>query len=121
MANGSVASAFGAKVTLSAPELGLYLVMGRVPAAASDITMAGGTLIFAIPDSLSFLALMSASSFLSLRRNPTIALIGLSACLTVGCGGRSPVSQLRDGTPAEAAAPPGEPGQPELAGSGSAG
>jgi len=53
-----------------------------------------------LPDNLSPMHICSSRRFAV----PTIALVGLSVYCTVGCGGRSPVSQLRDGTPDEAAA-----------------
>ena len=38
----SMASAFGAKITVSAPDHGLYLIMGRSSSVISDVRVAGG-------------------------------------------------------------------------------
>lgn len=76
-ANGAaLATAFGAKITLAAPTVGLYLIIGRSEAAVSDVRTAGGQIVMVIPHSLSLLALMPATAFLGLRGTPNIALIG---------------------------------------------
>lgn len=71
-----IASAFGAKITLSAPDHGLYLVMGRTAAMLDDLRTVGGQIVMVIPGSLSLLALMPATAFLILKGQPSIAHIG---------------------------------------------
>ncbi len=72
----SVAAAFGAKITVAAPDVGLYLVMGRSELAGADVRAAGGQVIMAIPGSFNLLAVMPATTFLRLKQHPNIAHIG---------------------------------------------
>ncbi|MBL8146147.1 MAG: hypothetical protein JNL34_07160 [Anaerolineae bacterium] len=72
----SMASAFGAKITVAAPDHGLYLIMGRVPSVISDVRVAGGQPVIILPGGLDLLAMMPAASFLWLKGQPSVAQIG---------------------------------------------
>lgn len=72
----ALANAFGAKIGLSAPDLGLYLVMGRTAGAEALVRAAGAQVIMALPGSLNLLALMPVAVFLGLRGSPEIKHIG---------------------------------------------
>lgn len=72
----AMASSFGARIRLSAPDLGLYLIIGRAPGAETLIRSSGGQIIMSLPGSLNVLALMPMAVFLALRGSPEIAHIG---------------------------------------------
>ncbi|MFN8378683.1 MAG: hypothetical protein U0452_08435 [Anaerolineae bacterium] len=71
-----IASAFGAKVTLSAPDHGLYLVMGRTDSVITEVRAAGGQLVMILPGGRNLLAMMPTVSYLYLKTTPHIAHIG---------------------------------------------
>lgn len=71
-----IASAFGAHITLSAPDLGLYLILGRTSAVIGDVRAVEGQLIMILPGGHNVLALLPAISFLALKGHPGIAHIG---------------------------------------------
>ena len=71
-----MASAFGAKITVSAPDHGLYLIMGRSSSVISDVRVAGGQPVIILPSGRDLLAMMPTASFLWLQGQPSVAQIG---------------------------------------------
>jgi len=71
-----MAKAFGAKITVAAPDHGLYLVLGRTPSVVSDVRVAGGTPVILLHGGHDLLAMMSTTSFLWLKAQPSVLQIG---------------------------------------------
>lgn len=72
----SIADTFGAKINLSMPDRGMYLVMGRTESPAALVTHVGGQVVFPIPNSLSLLAIMPVTAYFRLRTDRDIAHVG---------------------------------------------
>ena len=71
----STASAFDAKIDLSIPNQGLYLIAGRGVPLAGLVRTAGGRITIQLPQN-KVLAVLPVDSFLAFRQHPDIAFIG---------------------------------------------
>ncbi len=72
----TVAQSFDARIRVSAPDQGLYLVAGRAGSPLALVQQLGGQTIYQIPGSLKLLALLSGTAFLTLRSHAEIELVG---------------------------------------------
>jgi hypothetical protein len=72
----STAEAFGAKIDITVPDRGLYLVTGRERLPAAAVRSMGGQIVFVVPESVSLLALLPTVSFLALKGHPEVAHAG---------------------------------------------
>lgn len=73
---GDIAQAFGAKVRVTMPDQGLYIVVGHSMLPSTAVQQAGGRVMFVVPNSTRLFAVMPATAFLALRSHPDIALVG---------------------------------------------
>ncbi|MBK8025381.1 MAG: hypothetical protein IPK19_29315 [Chloroflexi bacterium] len=76
MSGVSIADVFGAKIRVSVPDRGLYLVIGRTESPTALVSSVKGQVVLQIPDRFGLLALISVSGFFALRRHPDILHIG---------------------------------------------
>jgi hypothetical protein len=72
----TVAQSFDARIRVSAPDQGLYLVAGRAGSPLALVQQLGGQPVFQIPRSFKLLALLSGAAFLTLRSHAEIELVG---------------------------------------------
>lgn len=71
----STAQAFGAKIDLSIPNQGMYLIVGRRTPLAGLVRSAGGHITIQIPQNKA-LAILTVEAFLAFRQHPEIKFIG---------------------------------------------
>lgn len=76
MGNPTVADAFGAKVSVSVSDRGLFLVIGRSGSPAALVSALGGRAVYQMPNDLAVLAAMPVAAFMALRRHRDIAHVG---------------------------------------------
>jgi hypothetical protein len=67
---------FGAKIGVSMPDRGLYLVIGREVSPVALVSALNGQVVFQVPNSPRLLAVMPVSAFFSLRQHHDIAHVG---------------------------------------------
>ncbi len=73
--NTPVAEAMGARISLSGPAQGMYLVIGRGASPVSAVRASGGEIVLAL-NGQKMLATLPFSGFLSLQNDPNISRVG---------------------------------------------
>lgn len=76
MSGVSIADVFGAKIRVSVPDRGLYLVIGRSESPTALVSSVKGQVVLQIPNRFGLLALISIAGFFALRKHPAILHIG---------------------------------------------